>query len=59
MVMTYVSSAMFMWFLLITAATIYGMVSQKSAKRFDVAIGFIIAPLLTFIALFILVGGCG
>jgi len=53
--MIYVSSAMFIWYLTVTIATIYGMAVEQKANKFDVDVGFIIGPLLTFCAAFIMV----
>ncbi len=55
--MKYVSALMFIWFFIVTVATIYGMIVANKANKFDVAIGFIISPVLAFFALFMLVGG--
>ena len=55
--MVYVGIAMFVWFFSITLFTIYGMYKEKRANKFDVFIGFILAPALTFLAAFIVTGG--
>lgn len=46
---------MFIWFFLVVILTIYGIVKEKKATRFDVTIGLIVSPLFTFIAAFIFV----
>jgi len=54
--MKIVAVTMFAWFISIALVTMYGMYKEKSANRFDVFIGFILAPALTFLAAFIAVG---
>lgn len=53
--MVYVAVVMFIWFLLVTVFTIYGMIMERKAPKMDVFIGFVIGPLLTFMAAFVLV----
>ncbi len=53
--MNYVAIVMMGWYFLITILTIYGMIEQKTAGKFDVFIGLILAPALTFLAAFILI----
>ena len=54
--MVVISMVMFVWFFSITFFTMYGMYKEKSANKFDVFIGLILAPALTFLAAFIAVG---
>ena len=54
--MTVIAVIMFIWFSGITLVTMYGMYKEKSANKFDVFIGLILAPALTFLAAFIAAG---
>jgi len=51
--MIYVSGAMCFWFVVVTMATLIGIYKEKRANKFDVFIGFILAPGLAFAAAFV------